>query len=113
MPRPRFTVRWIMVALAIVGSVFVLEVMRRRHERFGLLSSDYSALERRHALTAELAERIAADQNTGDRLMSRYWVTNAARNRTWADYYGRLADLYEQAASYPWLPVPPEPPVPR
>ena len=48
------------------------------------------------------------------------WRSTAARNRSWAksgpkiaDWYAQLAHNYRHAMWHPWIPAPPEPPLPE
>jgi hypothetical protein len=89
----RFTVRRLMVAVAFVGMALGVIDLWKRRERFG----------RRAALLreAELFHRIQSTR----------W--DAVQEIEAADWLGRLADKYERAARYPWLPVAPDPPEPE
>jgi hypothetical protein len=95
LPKPRFTVRRLMVAVAIAATTLgMAQWMARRASRFGQLASDYCH-------QAELNEQM--------------W---AVGNRTypldvWAGHQRRLQHKYEHAARRPWLPVAPDPPEPE
>ena len=80
MPRFRFTVRGMMVTVAIAAGVIGAEAMRRTS-----------------AARSELARRY--------RLRLRVIASPVGNER-----FEGLARKYEDAARYPWLPVPPEPP---
>ena len=88
MPRFQFTVRRMMVAVAIVGVVLGgAEMIRRRRTDFIVRSTQWR------------------------------WSENVAlRGRApvrFVYYSRRLAEKYEHAARYPWLPVAPDPPEPE
>jgi hypothetical protein len=92
LPRVRFTVRRMMVAVAVVGLAFgVTKWIKGRRDMFESLADDYldegsAFAEYGHGLT-ELNPRSA-------------W--------NWAMYL-----KYKQAARHPWFPVAPDPPEPE
>ncbi len=103
LPRVRFTVRRLMVAVAIVAAVLAgLEALRMRRAEFQRVS----VLHRRHLLTLgrwELLDPVAqrADEEA------------QARGDPRKSWHLHLADKYRRAARYPWLPVAPDPPEPE
>jgi hypothetical protein len=105
-PRFRFTVRRMMVAVAIVGICVWGEWMRRasvahreRAEHFRLLGlpSSHTGVA---LLTSAEERRIAL-------------ASAEARERRFNRYYEFMIAKYERAARYPWLPVEPDPPEPE
>jgi hypothetical protein len=85
--RPRFTVRRLMVAVAVVGVVLGIgSDLDRRRRRFLDLRSYYR-------------EKAVIHSECWTRIVSM------------RDYY--LSRKYERAARYPWLPVAPDPPEPE
>jgi hypothetical protein len=90
MPRFRFTVRRMMVAVAIVAVAgFALAV--------GLRRSSFRTLEDFH-------RRAKADAVSSIR---------GRKGRALADYHDGLRWKYARAARYPWLPVAPDPSEPE
>ena len=92
-PRPRFTVRRLMIAVAVVAVLLEIgaevgAVLKRRESHFGL----------------EGGEHRFAECMSGPGL--------AGNHPRQAAYYGRMAVKYEWAARYPFLPVWPDPPEP-
>ena len=92
-PLPRFRLRTLMVAVAIMGLACGGEAMRRRRAAF--------------LARAEWHEGRSLDPGLiftkeGDLLAAKPWA-----------YHRDMAAKYEQAASRPWLPVPPDPPEPE
>jgi hypothetical protein len=84
LPRPRFTVRTLMIAVAIVAVAAAIAVgLRRRSQRFMRLAYDHEDM---------------SYTRPGDPV---------------ASYHDRLSWKYQQAARYPWLSVPPDPPEPE
>jgi hypothetical protein len=97
--RPRFTVRRLMVAVAIVGvTLGVVVWCKRRHDRFAGLVSLY---ERERGNTAGIWSGPSK-------------VIEARRGlaRRRGRYFYMMATKYRFAACYPWLPVEPDPPEP-
>lgn len=87
MKRPRFTVRWLMLLVAIVALLFGgLAITRSRRASFLKRSEElrWSAYVERHGGSIKAAE-----------------------------YCEQLAPKYEYAARHPWLPLSPDPPEPR
>ena len=89
MPRFRFTVRRMMVVVAIVAILIALKV---RRDRFVALAAHYAMKEE---LTLGTADAVLASDRA-----------KAARRE-------RLRVTYTRAARYPWLPVAPDPPEPQ
>jgi hypothetical protein len=90
LPRVRFTVRRMMIAVAVVGVALGMCLwMVRRSKIFRERSND-------HGRTwAAMMER---GMEPGNGL---------------ADYHRRLSEKYDRAALIPWLPVAPDPPEPE
>jgi hypothetical protein len=107
LPRPRITVRRLMVAVAIVGMLLWGGMLAVRSITYAFWAggvakkrdayqADILALEGRAAKgpTAKEAELLAF----GHRMM---------------EYLARQQARYENAARYPWLSVEPDPPMPK
>jgi hypothetical protein len=104
LPRVRFTVRWLMAAVAVVALILaVAEQLRRRRESFQQRAEVYR-------------------QKTSDALMAAQ-ITRSGNLFVWdprtspayeelADHYDALRVKYEQAAAHPWRFVTPELPEP-
>ena len=87
--RRRFTVRWLMIVVAIVAAAFGLRNWMGRRSQTHI-----------------------------DRSVEHIWMSGASSisrdgNSRWRDYHRRLADKYMRAARYPWLPVEADPPEPE
>jgi hypothetical protein len=102
LPRFRFTIGRLMVAVAILALALTI----------------YVGIERRRAWLQRLAqyhwEKVAANsvvQADADRTI--YRASASLRNRQLAHYHVNLANKYANAARYPWLPVSPDPPEPK
>jgi hypothetical protein len=104
-PRPRFTVRRLMIAVAIfavsLGAVRWVAEMRTR-------SADY---QRRAEEFAASTARLSSGVFTKDgRLVNKYDNENTWLHDAWAC---KLAEKYWRLSDYPWLPVEPDPPPPE
>jgi hypothetical protein len=106
MPRFRFTIRRMMVAVAIVGALFgVLGLWQR--------SAAYAAIAERHADEELAIVALALDALTardGPRLPTGLTLRMLMSR---AVLHHKLARKYRRAARYPWLPVAPDPPEPE
>ena len=102
LPRPRFTVRRLMVAVAIVGVLLgaSLGLQRRR----GWLQG----LSERHQVRAQLCE---VNKFIGE--IDRKPAAWIAKNHARFEHHLAMMRKYERAARYPWLPVTPNPPEPE
>ena len=59
LPRPRFTLRWLMVAVAIIGITIGFEIGRKRRAKYLESAQHCADMERLVQGTAELYERFA------------------------------------------------------
>ena len=136
MPRFRFTVRRMMVAVAIVSILIGAEAMRRRRE---VLASKASSSRLRQGVNQRMveewdrlmpkvirivreSERLASSRPGDDeakRSLSkteRKYQSVTREVKTYernARHWQMVAEKYERAARYPWLPVAPDPPEPK
>jgi hypothetical protein len=95
MKRPRFTVRRLMIAVAIVG--VVLGVTIERHSRFRKIEAHHQAE----------FQRIASEIPM--------FAVNESYDPLWRrlDWHERMRLKYARATYYPWLPVAPDRPEPK
>ena len=101
LPRVRFTVRRMMVAVCVLAVALFTAVMLRR-------SYEY----RERALENADAEELSlsyADEGRGENGDPQ----RVARGEQMAAYHRALRIKYERARWYPWLPVAPDPPEPN
>ncbi len=142
LPRVRFTVRWMMVATAIVG-IFLGLVRAIESWEWSIRSGKYASTAEFHREMKQLAtegilgeeknaawckERSRKMRLEGNRtgLRAEYEaiardcdkyasaaIEDAASWRRKASHYAAMALKYEKAARYPWLPVAPDLPEPR
>jgi hypothetical protein len=115
MPRVRFTVRRMMIAVAIVGAALGLGLWGMRATRW---ANDCKTRAGWHTswgryMIAEADEyRIAIESGTSLHPEAKNYPRYEARERARGRFHLRLAAKYERAARYPWLPVAPDPPEP-
>ena len=137
MCRPRFRLRTLMVAVAVVGLGIAAERLRERSRRFAEFARNNASQAASCDRTGREAEAMAAallaglikppprvldalkrDLKTGDdSVAAARWAgmqrQGAARMARYVAYYSALQRKYERAARHPWLPVPPDPPRPN
>jgi hypothetical protein len=99
--RPRFTVRRLMIAVAVVGLALATAIMMRRSDEFRALAEEQADNE---AASLEYADDARGEHGDQQRV---------ARGEQMAVYHRALKIKYERAARYPWLPVAPDPPEPK
>jgi hypothetical protein len=95
LPRPQFTVRRLMLAVAIVG--FVLGVTIERQNRFRKIEAHHQA---------EFANLVSRSP-----YISFSNFSEAVNRRL--DWHETMRLKYEHAALHPWLPVSPDPSEPE
>ena len=88
MPRFRFTIRLMMIAIALVA--VPLGVLTERRQRFSRIAAHYGGLYSRADWTGFPSIEQDRDQ-----------------------WYAEMYEKYTNAAERPWLPVPPDRPMPR
>ena len=118
-PRVRFTVRRMMVAVAALATTLGIArelsgIARDRRHRFRKLAGDYAA----QAQALGLGTRIPVNLGEPRLVLTRFGETLEdspetlrLERRYW--WLRDMSAIYEQAAGQPLLPVPPEPPEPK
>jgi hypothetical protein len=99
---PRFRLRTLLIAVAVVSVALGGELMRRRrisHREQAASHSDAEELSRAYADDARGQPGPIAPQRV-------------AWGEVLAAYHAAMSRKYERAARYPWLPVAPDPPPP-
>jgi hypothetical protein len=105
-PRPRFTVRWMMAVVAIVGIVVGCGIeCERRRLRFHKLCALYQAKILEHSTPSYFGP-------VDDHRHALYKAFSAKNAKSLA-YYMKMANKYYLAELRPWLPVAPDPPEPQ
>jgi hypothetical protein len=104
---PRFSVRRLMVAVAMVGVILatILGVERRR-VAFQRLRWWYQG-----QASVYYSKKFDAERNTLE--SNRRSTDTVSELQLLEDYYWAMAGKYELAADRPWLPVAPDPPKPK
>ncbi len=99
MPRFRFTLRWMMVAVAVVAVAAVVGARSRWAETSRKRWQD--------SIRHERGERESLAFSEADRDRGAYWRENASYHASWKN-------LYREAAWRPWAdePTGPSPPLP-
>jgi len=110
----RFSVRQMMVAVAVVSLILCGESYRRKRatERVRESYLGRASIFRIHAREF----RDAYEKRSSNVFAMNHgpeFATTPALRLKWAQYYESLAGKYEHAAACPWEPVPPDPPPPE
>jgi len=108
LPSVRFTVRRIMVAVAIMAVFFgAADGLRRRRGSFGQQARKWQRM-----ASAEYIASLSVVQHTTFGPSPLELRISEAHYQL-ADHYWALKEKYERAASAPWIPVEPDPPAPE
>jgi hypothetical protein len=99
-PRVRFTVRRLMIAVAVVGAASGL--LQERSLRFRRKASYHRALSKTY---------VAPGGTYYDHGLSK--VLNSQMYLNEIQHNGFMEGKYRYYSSHPWLPVPPDPPSPK
>jgi hypothetical protein len=108
LPRVRFTVRRMMIAVAVVAILIGVGLqVKGLYQRFHECSRQAST----HGFYGECLDRLANEwAQKDDRIES---LTQAKRLRLLAEYQRRIKAKYEAAKWRPWIDVEPDPPGPE
>lgn len=105
LPSVRFTIRSLMIVVAIAGLALAGLQVRRRQTTYRQQAAAHAAQEVALRTRAEWAGRMARKGYVPRR--------EEVDSRAQADHHARLKVLYEQAASRPWMSITPDPPGPK
>jgi hypothetical protein len=105
---PRFTVRLLMVVVAIAGVVVGSITMWNRSVHY---KEQY--LQNRYMRAVYDRQDLYFADGTLAYPKPKLWASDAARYKRLFDYFDSLSRKYERAAKFPWLPVAPDPPEPQ
>lgn len=100
MPLPRFRLRTLIIAVAVVAVLLGGFALYRR-------SVGFAALAEAHDVMARNSWTRGSFMGPGGAIGHVEYPTPLT------DHHTRLRDKYRRAASRPWLPVPPDPPPPK
>ena len=114
MTLPQFTVRRLMVAVAIMalGLGVLVELLRRRAS-YNQGATYHAAKEAQFKQLDETLESIRSNLSAYARAMRRVSNREESRTARLVRYHATLKGKYRSAASRPWLPVEPDPPAPE
>jgi hypothetical protein len=127
MRSPRYRLRTLMLAAAVVAIFVGAESMWRRSAIYRARASYFAEWERERLRLADETDELATevrtvaaeDRERGDDVSWRLRLETvcclarvSADDRLAANYFAGLKRKYEYAASHPWLPVAPDPPEP-
>jgi hypothetical protein len=113
LPRPRLTIRSVMVIVAVVALALAAEATRRR---IANLSSAYRVRALEHQNKVELATLNAIDSKSAYRRgqpPDPKYAEWSARFRRLAEFHYAMMRKYERAASRPWIPIDSDPTPPQ
>jgi type II secretory pathway pseudopilin PulG len=114
LPRLRFTVKRLMIVVAIVGFILAgglwsVEMWKERRRRLEQ-AARYAVLAKAHG--AAVARYLSALSAQPEPEQRRFAEAHLVVSRRLLDNLLRHKARYEHAARYPWLPVTPDPPPP-
>src|SRR4051812_5953995 len=111
LPRVRFTIRWLMIAVAIVGLVLGGEIIRRRQWAYRTSVAYHASEEGRMLLLLGGGFTHGTDE-TGKRQrmqIGRNLDREQVRQR-WL-HHSVMKDRYQRVARFPWLSIRSDPPM--
>jgi hypothetical protein len=100
LPRVRFTVRRMMVAVAVVALPILAGITLQRRSHYRWVAGEFARREQVVKLLTDPTTLVVKDL-TGAEV--------AVINSRHADYYTRMREKYERAAQRPWRIVGPDP----
>ena len=128
LPRPQFTVRWMMILVAIVDLIAGGWVEVRRLQRFSVDFAERAKQLRYRAARLSPGLKLTQDEWVAERRAAAKWNREYHDTglsmwqvgtppppevcRIMAAHWSRLEEKYRQAARFPWLPVEPDPRTP-
>jgi hypothetical protein len=117
LPRLRFTVRRMMIVVAVVATLLAAEKMRRVRRERSLKAADYAAEAKSWSDDASEVESMLVKPRSRSDAASRQRLAEldeVARNYRDHERSNReLASRYARAAARPWLPIERDPPEPK
>ena len=113
MPRPRLSIRRLMLIVAVVAAMLggLIEYGRltRVAAAYRAKAEDHAGLEKTlRMIIGQTGPNSPIDISPGEGLRSRRFTAKVV-----AEFQAGLARKYERAARYPWLSVEPDPAVPE
>lgn len=111
MRMPRFRIRTLMIAVAVVAVILCgarLAKIEQKRKAFRTRAAIHATYGRSFRDAYEKRTAVAFEFPHGP-----VFARTLALRLAWAEYHESLALKYEHAARYPWLPVEPDPPEPE
>jgi hypothetical protein len=115
LPRVRFTVRRLMVAVAVIALLSGGEVARRRWVFCKQRAAGHRSLQNdliTMAVSRERSIQAARGSGRAGDTLPLLWKAMAANDRLRAGHHAAMAGEFQRAASRPWLGIPEERPEP-
>lgn len=112
-PRIRFSVGWLMLAVAIAAVATLYASRSLRYQRLARLQHTKVAFFEVGAIEADACCRVADHRGPHSCLDGDFCEECAEERRNYARNHTALAIQYERAALYPWLVVKPASPKPE
>jgi hypothetical protein len=116
-PRMRFTVRRLMIAVAVVAIAVWLPIILTRRAKYHRLAREFDA---KATVARAFGPRGSLHADAVDIRVGTVYVFQREPNGApfdcvgaHSDYYAAMKAKYERAARYPFLPVAPDPPEPE
>jgi hypothetical protein len=126
LPRLRFTVRRLMIAVAIVAVLIVAGLHVETAIRFSRRASIHAGGEvfwreqeqwhremAKKLLTSHERLKLLRVDDTWNIEHAESFNLEADKIKSWADFHASMKAKYRAAARRPWLPVEPDPPSPK
>ena len=110
---PRFTVRTLMVAVAIVALAFPLYRTARFYQKYYHASLSHGESEKYYALELKNLSFSVFDPSVSPERRRKMMDQSVARARNRKQYHAEMKRKYERAATHPWDRLEPDPPEPE
>ena len=114
LPRLHFTVRWLMVAVAIAGLLVSFVVLLRRRAHYQVQMALHRDQEESYLEIARVVgQRLEQLEGAGRQNMGGQLRVYGESIRAQAEYSAAQRAKYQRASDRPWLSVAPDPPKPN
>ncbi len=119
LPEPRFTVRRLMVVVAVLALGYSLVNWFVLHQKFQMTAIIHDEKQKTMALELNNLERFPpeyAPSSVSPRKRLELMALDQLRVARWRrqiDYHAKMKEKYDRAASHPWNSLTPDPPEPN
>jgi hypothetical protein len=108
--RPRLTIRWMMLVVAIIAILLSMNIFHRRSQKFAQISNEF-------ALKENYAVEWKGSHPDPDPPNFEHWINTKngslqVKPKNYA-YYSEMKIKYDRLSNYPWFFVPADPPEPK